>query len=384
MIASLQKLYREYSEYRGFSALDRQSKDIVFYVESARYWSYVGPVIEYLTQNLGRTVCYLTSSPDDPRLDGADKRIHGYYIGNGTVRTMLFAALDAGIMVMTIPEFGDAYLRRSPHPVRYVYLPHNLTSTHMVFPRHAFNYYDTIFCVGPHQVAELREAESIYGLDRRELVEAGYVRLDDLFSEAQSRPRPESNGSLQVIIAPSWGPSGLIVNGCHQLIENLLDAGYRVVLRPHWDSIEKDADTLSALRSRFDAHPGFRFFSDIPSDLGLYESHLMISDWSGAALSFAFAFERPVLFIDVPAKVNNPDFARFSAVPLESTIRNQIGQVLSPEEIHRAPQILESLHVGRDRYRDEIRRIRSRYVFRLGDNAAFIATKLAEMADRRP
>lgn len=384
MTASLRRLYRESSEFRRFLALERQSKDIVFYVESARYWSYVGPVIEYLTQNLDRTVCYLTSSPNDPRLDIADGRILGFYIGAGTLRTVLFATLDAGVMVMTIPEFGSTFLRRSPHPVHYVYLPHNMTSTHMVFSRHAFIHYDTIFCVGSHQVAELREAESIYGLDRRDLVEAGYVRLDDLYREAKSRPRPASEGSLQVIIAPSWGPSGLIVNGCQLLIENLLDAGYRVVLRPHWDSIEKDAAAISALRSRFDSHSGFRFFSDIPSDLGLYKSHVMISDWSGAALSFAFALERPVLFIDVPAKINNPDFARFSAVPLESTLRHQIGRVLSPDEIHRAPQMLESLHAERNRYRDKIRQMRSRYVFRLGDSAAFIATRLAEMADRRP
>ena len=33
----------------------------------------------------------------------------------------------------------------------------------------------------------------------------------------------------------------------------------------------------------------------------------MVSDWSGVAMEFAFGLERPVLFIDVPRKTNNPE-----------------------------------------------------------------------------
>jgi YidC/Oxa1 family membrane protein insertase len=55
-----------------------------------------------------------------------------------------------------------------------------MTSTHMVLRKGAFDAYDTIFCVGPHHVAESREAEQIYGLKPRSLAEIGYVKLDAL------------------------------------------------------------------------------------------------------------------------------------------------------------------------------------------------------------
>mgnify|MGYP003326545469 CR=1 FL=1 len=40
----------------------------------------------------------------------------------------------------------------------------------------------------------------------------------------------------------------------------------------------------------------------------LHRSDLMISDWSGAALDYALGLNKPVLFIDVPRKVNNLDY----------------------------------------------------------------------------
>jgi hypothetical protein len=47
-------------------------------------------------------------------------------------------------------------------------------------------------------------------------------------------------------------------------------------------------------------------------------------DWSGVAMEFAFGLEKPVLFIDVPRKVNNPEYKTLRAVPLEVSYRDQI------------------------------------------------------------
>ena len=46
---------------------------------------------------------------------------------------------------MTIPDLGQLWLKRSVHPVRYVYLFHSTNSTHTVYRKGAFDAYDTIF-----------------------------------------------------------------------------------------------------------------------------------------------------------------------------------------------------------------------------------------------
>ena len=43
----------------------------------------------------------------------------------------------------------------------------------------------------------------------------------------------------------------------------------------------------------------------------------MISDWSGSAYEFAFGTLKPVIFVDVPKKVNNPEYIKFKNKPIE-------------------------------------------------------------------
>lgn len=59
----------------------------------------------------------------------------------------------------------------------------------------------------------------------------------------------------------------------------------------------------------------------------LHEPYLMISDWSGAALDYAFGLNKPVLFVDVPRKVNNSDYGDLEIESFESAIREKIGMV---------------------------------------------------------
>jgi YidC/Oxa1 family membrane protein insertase len=54
----------------------------------------------------------------------------------------------------------------------------------------------------------------------------------------------------------------------------------------------------------------------------------MITDWSGASIEYAFTLERPVLFIDVPKKIHNPDYEKLPEIPLEISIRDKIGEII--------------------------------------------------------
>ena len=107
----------------------------------------------------------------------------------------------------------------------------------------------------------------------------------------------------------------------------------------------------------------------------------MVSDWSGAALEFAFALERPVLFIDVPRKVNNLDYERLENVPLEVSLRDDLGAVLAPERIGDAPRMAEELLAAGDRYGEQARRLREKWVYYVGESGARGAEILVNLAD---
>jgi len=59
----------------------------------------------------------------------------------------------------------------------------------------------------------------------------------------------------------------------------------------------------------------------------------MISDWSGAALDYSFGLGKPVLFIDVPRKVNNLEYELLDITPFEVWIRENIGKIQSADQL---------------------------------------------------
>ena len=61
----------------------------------------------------------------------------------------------------------------------------------------------------------------------------------------------------------------------------------------------------------------------------------MISDWSGAALEFAFALKKPIIFCDTQKKVNNPKYSELKIEPIEVALRQELGVIwdcISPIE----------------------------------------------------
>ena len=59
----------------------------------------------------------------------------------------------------------------------------------------------------------------------------------------------------------------------------------------------------------------------------------MISDWSGAALEYSFGLNKPVIFLDLPKKINNPRYKEINVVPLEASVREDIGVIVSIENL---------------------------------------------------
>lgn len=381
----LVSFFRDWAEWRRFNALDRSLRSIVFYAEDAASWVHFEPMIRELTGPMGRQVCYLTSSRDDPILRIENERIHAFCIGKGLVRTVAFLAMRADLLVMTMPDLETFHIKRSKvHPVRYVYVFHSIVSTHMIYRTAAFDHYDTVLCVGPHHVEEIRATEAAGGLKPKDLVEHGYGRLDTILASRSGcvdAGRRADEGKRGVLIAPSWGPNGLLETCGVELVDVLLKAGCRVTVRPHPMTSMRWPRVIRGLKERFADHPDFALETNVASSGSFERSDVMISDWSGAALEYAFGFERPALFVDVPRKVNNPDYVRVPCAPLEVTIREEVGAVASPEKLSEVPGMIESLCGNPTGFRDRIRAARSRTVYNTGSSGAVGASHIARIVD---
>lgn len=372
---------QEWRSFFRYRRLPSEKRSIVFYAEDASSWRYFEPIISQLCRFHRKEICYITSSNTDPVLDRSDSQLQSFYIGTGTVRTIFFLFLRADAMVMTMPDLGTYQIKRSNNPVKYIYVYHSIISTHMAYRPGAFDNYDQILCVGPHHTDEIRAAEEFYGIKPKLLLDGGYVILDSIIETTQGSKKSLPDGSKRILIAPSWGSEGLIESVGLVLVAVLLKAGYRVTVRPHVMTIRQRHPALSEMQERFANDADFQLDLGLASQGTVSDTDLLISDWSGAALEYALGLEKPVIFVDVPRKVNNPNFEDIPQVPIEVILRAEVGEVVPLDRLADVPAVIERLCENPGLWRGRMQELREKWIYNLGCSAEVMAAHIARAAD---
>lgn len=363
---------REAADYKRFLSIE--GKHIAFYSEGSGFWKYYKGTVEWLLSNSDARIHYITKDPNDQVFEIAknEPRLLPYYISEQKLITLMMK-MDVDVMVLSTPELDNYYLKRSRvrNDVTYVFIPHHMSSMHLVAgSKQAYDHFDSILCVGPHQVNELRRMEQLYGLPERELVEVGYSLLDDEVADYQSS-RWEPNKRPTVLIAPSWNDDNILDLCIDDLLAALLGRGWRVIVRPHPEYTKRYRPRWDALKSRYAglSDEELVFEDDFASNASILTSDCIITDWSSVAMEFSFTTLKPSLYVDTPMKVANPDWEEVGIVPLDISIRNEIGRSVSPDDLSSVTGIVEDMLGNSDAWVDTIREARSRHVFNLGTGA---------------
>jgi len=384
---------KEENDIDKFNELDLDERSIVFYSESSVIlYPYVEEIIREL-QNRDQKICYLTSSKDDPILKNENKNIGVFYIGDSEIEKMkFFLRLKAKVLIMTMADFGTYHIKRSKaFPVHYIYTFHSINSPLMGFDsgkisKGAFNHFDTIFCVGPHQIQEFRATEQLYNLKQKNLVECGYGLFDKLIRLRSSSPQQNflsKNNKKKVLIAPSWGKQNLLESTGIELIKILLDAGYHVTVRPHPMIIKKSPKIIKQIKEKFEKNPDFLLDTNTSSFEQLFSSYALITDWSGIGYEYAFGCERPVIYVDVPKKAHNKEYEKIQLVPFETSIRDKIGEVVSPQNIKIMPERIEFLYGHINNFQNKIQKIRNDTIFNIGESGKVTANEIIRIINEK-
>lgn len=378
MLTPLRQLRDAWRGLRGFKAIPRASREIVFYSEGPGYWTYFEPVFQALQDENNQSVLYVTSSQHDPVYLNPPPGLQAFYVGKDSIRTLFFATLDVDVLVMTMPDLQTFHIKRSPHPVHYAYLHHSMVSTHMVYRPAAFDHFDSVLCVGPHHLDEIRHREAALELKPKRLFEHGYGRLDTLLKQGSSGPlKSDGKNRGRVLVAPTWGNNSTLNLYGVQVIYPLLSAGLEVILRPHPQTRRLNPEVLDDIATRFADEPMFSMDEDGDAHEALTKSDVMISDWSGAAMEFALGLERPVIYIDVPRKVLNPEYHDVGKEPLEATLRDEVGVVVAATELDQLGDITIDMIQNAALWQDRICIARNQWVFNVGASGSAGAKFLA-------
>ena len=358
------------SFYVFYLKIDKSERDIVFYSEDIASYAYFEGVIDHLTTKENLKIYYITSDISDPILSQRRANITALYINSLLPFFMLY--LDSKMILMTMPDLHQFHVRRSERGAHHVYLFHNIGSSFPVIRYGALFHYDTIFCVGPHHIGEIRRQEDIYDISRKNLIEFGYWRLEKVYSEYKDfirTKRKPTTYKARILLGPSWGENS-IFNLCgSRLIRILLQCDYEVIARPHPMTKIKDPWLIESLNNEFKDFDNYLFDDDISLLNSLFESDLLISDWSGLSYEYAFGTERPVLFLDVPQKVVNPKYKDLGIEPMDVGIRTRIGSVLGLHELEKTDSVITRLLKSKDVYVKSILKARNEFVYNFGNSS---------------
>ena len=358
----------EWKELKKFEKLTDKERSIVFYAENEASMNHFRLLISELTEIKNLQICYVTSVKNDPVFSSKNKNILPFYIGDGTTRTKFFLTLKTKILIMDMPDLDRFHIKRSKvYPVHYIYIFHSMFSIHSYLREGALDNYDTIFCVGEHHKKEIRATEERYGLKEKKLIEYGFGRLDTLMWEKKKFQKTDMKNKNLVLITPTYGENNLLKICGKDLIKILLQEGFTVMLRPHYKILKDSKKLINSIIESFGNNPDFILEEGIIPSEKFHNSKCMISDWSGISLEYAFTFERPVILIDLPKKNLNPNSGDIPMEPIEISIREKIGHVVSPNNLEKIPEIIKNL--DNDNFNEQIRKIRSELVYNIGKSA---------------
>ena len=361
---------KEKADYDRFLK-GKNPKRLVFYSEGGGFYKYFRGMIEYVLRNSDATIHYITSDPEDPVFSMGEPRLVGYYIGEMKLITLMMK-MDADMVVMTMPDLETYHIKRSlvRKDIEYIYTDHGVSSDNLTLRTHALDHFDTLFCVGPHQMEEARAIEKLYGLKPRRCVKVGYGLLDEM-TEAWERAEHTVKEKKTILIGPSWQQDNILDSCIDTLVEQFSRLDCRIIIRPHPQYVRLYGDRMEALIQRYQSRisDDFVIQTDFSSTDTVYNADLLVTDWSNVGYEFALSTLKPVLYINTPMKVMNPEYDRIDVVPFDIRIRAQLGGELELAGLNQAAAAAAELLAHPEKYRDIIQSVKKREIYNLGRGA---------------
>ncbi|MBQ6320861.1 membrane protein insertase YidC [Candidatus Saccharibacteria bacterium] len=356
---------KEKADYKKFFAV--ANKKLVFYSESNGFYKYYKGIIEYILENTNLKIHYITSDYHDQifELAKTEKQIKPYYIEEKKLITLMMK-LETDVMVMTMPDLDNYHIKRSyvDKHIDYVFVPHSVDSQNMTMRYKSMDNFDTVFVTGKHQREEAEKTNEIYGLENRKIVDWGYSLLDDMMRDYKKTRKPASK-TKTIMIAPSWQKDNIIDLCLDKVLKALEGKKYNVIVRPHPQQVRHQKDMFEKMREKYEG-TNIEIQTDFSKTSSVFEADLLIGDWSSIGFEYAFTTEKPVLSIDTPMKIMNPEYKKIGVEPINIWAREEIGEVVKLKDVKNIDKVVERMLKHPEKYAEKIRSLREESVYNIG------------------
>ncbi|MBR6965245.1 membrane protein insertase YidC [Candidatus Saccharibacteria bacterium] len=379
---TVEQIRKEKADYKRFFSI--VNKHLVFYSESSGFYKYYKGMIEYILKNTNLTIHYITSDYNDQifELAKTESKIKPYYIEEKKLITLMMK-MDADVVVMTMPDINNFHIKRSyiRKDIEYIYVPHCIDSLNMTMRKSSTDHYDSVFATGKYQREEYEKTNEVYGLKDRKIIDWGYTLLDDMIRDYKKSKKPESKKKT-IMIAPSWQKDNIIDLCLDKVLKALSGKSYDVIVRPHPQHVRHMRDAFEKMKEQY-AGTNITIQTDFSSTDSVFNADLLITDWSSIGLEYAFTTEKPVISIDTPMKIMNPDYKKIDVDPINIWIRDIIGEVVKVKDVNKMGDVVEKMLKNPAKYQKQIAAIKKDSVYNLGKSAGIGAEYIIECVQNK-
>ena len=364
-----EQIKKEKADYKKFFSIT--NKHLVFYSESNGFYKYYKGIIEYILENTNLTIHYITSDYHDAIFDLAKKepKIKPYYIEEKKLITLMMK-MDADVVAMTMPDIENFHIKRSyvRKDIEYVYIPHGIGSSNLLLRKNAVDHYDSILTVGEFQRKEYEKENQLRHLKNRKLIDFGYPLLDDMIADYQ-KSKHTSSKTKTIMIAPSWQKDNIIDLCLEEMLEALSDKDYKIIVRPHPQQVRHMKDAFKKMKEKYQNTNSTIDIDFNSSSNSIFNSDLLITDWSAINLEYAFTTGRPVISVNTPMKIMNPDYKKLGIEPFNISCRKIIGETIDVKDIKNIDKTIEKILKNTKKYQEQIFDLRDKSVYNIGNSA---------------
>lgn len=374
-------------DYKRF--LKIQGKRIVFYSEKNGFYKYYKNIIEEIIRRTNIVIHYISSDPEDEVFRMESEQFKPYYINENRM-IVLMMKMQTDIMVMTTPDLENFQLKRSyiQKDIEYIYVPHDVNSSNLTFHKNALDHFDTIFTSGPKNKAEITEREQKFKLPAKNLIEWGSSVIDNMTVSYEQMLKGEDTESAPtegktVLIAPSWQEDNILDSCIEKMLDKLAETKHHIIVRPHPQYVRHFEARIDALAAKYREY-GVTFQKDFSSNKTVYMADLLVTDWSSISLEYAFSTLKPVLFINTPMKIVNPDYKELETVPIDIELRDKVGISIALDHIENeivsaVDKLLNDVQFSRD----SMQALKEQYIYNVGTSGKVGAKYIIERLVKR-
>lgn len=329
---------------------------IAIYTDHKRYWNVFEPLLDEFEKRHQKVV-YLTGSNDDPIFDKKYEYITGQFIGEGNKGFSKLNLLNASVVVSTTPSLDVFQWKRSKNVDCYIHIPHAPNDINM-YRMFGIDHYDAMILSGEYQVKEVRQLEQLRNYPPKDIALCGIPFMDSMkkrLEAAEKLPPHERT----VLLAPTWGESGILSRYGERFIDALISTGYKIIVRPHPQSFVSEKDLMDKLMSKYNDTSLVTWNRDNDNFEVLRQSDILISDFSGVMFDFSLVFDKPVIYTKAYLDMRFYDASWVDDELWMFEILPSIGLELNDENIGDIKQLIDkciddpSFGKGRDKARSE-------------------------------